>query len=276
MHCSHASLKYYCIYVWLHQFFFSIRSFVVGRDAAALACACRDAAAAAPASKWHSAVRVGRSGAVFEPASGAFDVTVAPGEDVQAAVDRCPLGGCVLLLPGTHDGPLVLPVNKVVHVFGRGLATLRMADGTVVTSYADVATIDGLVIRCEADGYDRAVWIKGGRLLLSACDMTSAAFIGACVAIEGGADPLLVSCKCVLVRSLEPAQYICLYRICLYGEAARRHRPPHRGAPGGKCSRVRRRRRRRRRLLSPHKPMLIFFPRFLSPPSRCLPSFRAF
>ena len=57
-------------------------------------------------------MRVGPGGHVLEPASGAFDVTVAPGEDVQAAVGRCPPGGCVLLLPGTHDGPLVLGPQK--------------------------------------------------------------------------------------------------------------------------------------------------------------------
>ena len=52
-----------------------------------IACVCRAAADAASASRWHSAVRVCHSGVVLEPASGAFDVTVAPGEDVQAAVD---------------------------------------------------------------------------------------------------------------------------------------------------------------------------------------------
>ena len=109
---------------------------------------CRGAAAAAAsASNWRSASRFYRSGAVLEPASGTFDVTVAPGEDVQAAVDACPPGGSVLLLPGTHAGPLVLLADKEVHVFGRGHATLRTASGTaVVTSEAAVATCDGLVI----------------------------------------------------------------------------------------------------------------------------------
>ena len=82
-------------------------------------------------------MRVGPGGHVLEPASGAFDVTVAPGEDVQAAIDRCPAGGCVLLLPGTHEGTLVLwaCANKEVHVFGRGRATLEAAAGTVITRY---------------------------------------------------------------------------------------------------------------------------------------------
>ena len=80
-----------------------------------------------------TAITVVADGIVRAPASGAFDVTVAPGQAVQAAVDSCPAGGSVLLLPGTHDGPLVLEADKVVHVFGRGSATLRAATGSVLT-----------------------------------------------------------------------------------------------------------------------------------------------
>ena len=145
-------------------------------------------------------VRVGPDGAVREPASGAFDVTVAPGENVQAAVDACPPGGCVLLLPGTHAGPLVLTAGKVVHVFGRGRVTLA-ATGTVVTSEAAEGTLDGLIIRREAGGttnnFCEVVWIKGGRLRMQACDVTSAQACAHCVFIEGGADPVLAACKCV-------------------------------------------------------------------------------
>ena len=146
-------------------------------------------------------VRVGPDGAVREPASGAFDVTVAPGENVQAAVDACPPGGCVLLLPGTHDWSLVLVAGKVVHLFGRGLATLRAATGTVVRSEAAEGTLDGLIIRREAGGISNnrrdCVWIKGGRLRLQACDVTCVKHNAPCVCIEGGADPLLAACKCV-------------------------------------------------------------------------------
>ena len=146
-------------------------------------------------------VRVGPDGAVREPASGAFDVTVAPGENVQAAVDACPAGGSVLLLPGTHDGPLVLTAGKVVHVFGRGLATLRAATGTVVTSEAAEGTVDGLIIRREVGSAfkNKCVWINGGRLRLQACDVTSAS---PCIVIEGAADPILTACKCVRTRTL--------------------------------------------------------------------------
>ena len=145
-----------------------------------------------------------RPGWVFPP--DAYDVTVAPGQAVQAAVDACPPDGCVLLLPGTHEGPLVLPAGKVVHVFGRGSATLRAATGAVVTSEAATSTCDGLIIRREAGGttnnYHDCVWIKGGRLRLQACDVTSAASNVVCVVIEGGADPALVACKCVRARAL--------------------------------------------------------------------------
>ena len=246
------------------------------RDAAALACVCKDAAAALPTSRRHAAVRVGRSGAVLEPANGAFDVTVAPGEDVQAALDRCPPGGCVLLLPGVHAGPLVLgigpregpryqsaelpglcdtdseggsedegedeeeegegggggghphlasepseedgegeeggggrggtvaaSVDKAVHVFGRGRASLRTAGGAVVASEAATATCDGLIIRHDSKagcfGFgsspNTCVWVSSGALRLQACDITRST--GACVSIEGGADPMLVNCWCV-------------------------------------------------------------------------------
>ena len=167
---------------------------------------CAAAAAAYREGRWPRAVRTKRDGAVLEPSSGAFDVTVASGDDVQAAVDRCPRGGCVLLRPGTHDGPLVLAADKVVHVFGRGQATLRTAAGTVVTSEAAIATLDGLVIRREAgddEGEhdaddDGCVFIMGGALRLRGCDV-SCAHYSACIHIEGspGTDPVVTGCTCV-------------------------------------------------------------------------------
>ena len=185
------------------------------RDAAALACVCRAAAAAAPASKWRSAVRIGPSGHVLEPASGAFDVTVAPGEDVQAAVDACPRGGSVLLLPGSHDGPLFLAHRKKVHVFGRGRATLRAARGNVVFSEALKSTLDGLVLRREAGGINRDTWVRSGgveiagsALRMQACDITSLA--GNCVFIWCRARPTLVSCR---QAPLHPEPEYFLFRI---------------------------------------------------------------
>ena len=176
------------------------------RDAAALACVCQAASDAPRASKWHSAARVSPDGLVLESPSGAFDVTVAPGEDVQAAVDRCPPGGSVLLLPGTHAGTLFLTAGKVVHVFGRGHATLRAAMGAVVTSEAARGTLDGLIILREAGGPVNdtpcGVWIRGGRLRLQGCDVTCAQPDSSCIIIEGGADPLLLSCRYLRAQAL--------------------------------------------------------------------------
>ena len=156
---------------------------------------CKAASDAPSASKWHSAVRVGPRGLVLEPASGTFDVTVPPGANVQAAVDACPPGGCVLLLPGAHAGPVDLAPGKEVHVFGRGRATLRTADDFVLTSSTVTSTIDGLILRREAGGGRHyCVWITGGRLRLQACDIASASL--ACVVIQGGADPTVAACRC--------------------------------------------------------------------------------
>ena len=121
------------------------------------------------------------------------------------AVDACPAGGSVLLLPGTHDGPLVLTAGKVVHVFGRGLAAMWTATGAVVTSDAVTSTLDGLIIRREAGGTNNhgrdCVWIKGGRLRMQACDVTSTHPQAHCIWIER-ADPVLVACKCVRAGAL--------------------------------------------------------------------------
>ena len=162
-------------------------------------------------------VTVATDGTVYEPASGVFDVTVAPGQPVQAAVDACPADGCVLLLPGIHDGTLVLAADKVVHVFGRGQATLRTTFNPVA-SVAATSTLDGLIIRRDSGspgGYAAidAVWINGGRLRMQACNVTNNA-IGSCVKIDGGADPILVACKCVRVIGL-PASSLTFARIGL-------------------------------------------------------------
>ena len=173
-----------------------------------LACVCKATADALLASKWRSAVRIARIGYVLEPAAGAFDVTVAPGEDVQAAVDACPPSGCVLLLSGTHAGPLVLNADKELHVFGRGRATLRTSTGIVLSSEALRSTVDGLAVRREAGELDVGVGgfgvvVKGGALRLQGCDLTCAAN-GACLCVDGGADPVVASCRCA--RGVGPSR----------------------------------------------------------------------
>ena len=132
---------------------------------------------------WRSAVRVGPGGLVLEPVSGAFDVKVAPGEDLEAALGRCPHGGCVLMLPGTYEG-LQLPgmhegllelqetfsrsskgrkeederrrkenAVKDVHVFGRGRATLvgEGCPALALLSTGPGTSFDGLVLRRVGD-----------------------------------------------------------------------------------------------------------------------------
>ena len=139
---------------------------------------------------------------MLEPANGAFDVTVAPGEDVQAAVNACPPGGCVLLLPGTHAGPLALRADKEVHVFGRGQATLRAANVDVLTSTASKSTVDGLLVRQEGTG-DLAldssafcgVVVKQGALRLQACQISGESLQGAGLWASGG-DPVISACTC--------------------------------------------------------------------------------
>jgi len=164
-----------------------------------IACVCRAAAAAFPA-KWHSAIRIATGGLVLAPASGAYDVTVSPGTNVQEAVDACPPDGSVLLLPGTHEGPLMLAAEKKVHVFGRGRALLRTATGTVLTSDAAISTVDGLIIRREAGGISNenrdCVCIRGGQLRMQMCDIVCDAPFSPGVAIEGGANPFLDACWC--------------------------------------------------------------------------------
>ena len=167
-----------------------------------MACTCSAAAAAWKKSHHYRAVRVSHSGAVLEPANGAFNVTVAPGANVQVSVDACPPGGSVLLLPGVHEGPLVLSADQEVHVFGRGLATMRTISRSVVLSEASKATIDGLIIRHEGGIRDScsAVRIPSGNLRLQASDVSSASCLGISIGewfhshIETNAT--IVGCRC--------------------------------------------------------------------------------
>ena len=136
--------------------------------------------------------RGGRRGEwVFPP--DAFDVTVAPGRDVQAAVKRCPRGGSVLLLPGVHEGPLDLTAGKTVHVFGRGRAVLRADCDDATLCLAGDVTVDGLIIRHAGDE-GSAVSITGGSPLLQACDVTCLVPFSAGVEVVDAA-PVIAGCR---------------------------------------------------------------------------------
>ena len=134
------------------------------------------------------------AGWVFPPET--FDIAVAPGVNVQTAIDRCPPGGTVLLLPGTHEGPLVLRADQEVHVFGRGKATLRTSAEHVIVSASEKATLDGLVVRTGAHSFGSGhfgILVTSGKLRVQACDVSSQSRAGIC-AKGPSADPFVVCC----------------------------------------------------------------------------------
>ena len=169
-----------------------------GCDAAAFACACRDAVTAYRESAAYGSVRVAKSGAVLEPASGTFDVEVEPGESVCDAVQRCRSirrGGCVLLRPGAHavgtDWSLFMQCFNDVHIFGRGRAILS---GTIVVtscmaSLVGVNIVDDVIVTGhirpnEGVGFGR-FRIQECELRALTCQMWSCSTVDRCV-IRGG------------------------------------------------------------------------------------------
>ena len=150
-------------------------------------------------SKWSDAVRVSPvSGRVREPASGVFAVEVAPGASLQAAVDRCPSGGAILLRPGTHKGSVI--IRKEVHVFGRGEATIRAPpSGKCIGCDVAVVTLDGLKVRgplsspCAPNGFTlAAILIFSGSARLQGLDINTRS---TAVGVTSGADPVLFNCR---------------------------------------------------------------------------------
>lgn len=96
--------------------------------------------------------------ALLAGASAAAARTVAPGKDVQAAVEVEPPGGTVELLPGLHHGPVRL--DRPVALTGREGAVIE-APGrdSVVTVTAEGAAVRGLVLR--GSGSDLAAMDSG-------------------------------------------------------------------------------------------------------------------
>jgi nitrous oxidase accessory protein len=83
----------------------------------------------------------------------AVAATVAPGEDVQAAVHAAPQGEPVELLPGLHRGPVVL--DRPTALVGREGAILEApGQGSVVTVTAEGASVRGLVLRGSGGSLD--------------------------------------------------------------------------------------------------------------------------
>ena len=137
------------------------------------------------------------------PPPAIFDVTVPPGADLQLAIDGCPTGGSVLLLPGVHSGPLL--VSKEVHLFGRGEATVACVTrgASAISCDAPSGTLSGLIVRkgplpegAEAVVGDHGIWIRKGRMRVVDCDASSEAR-ASCVRVDGGkeTDPVVQGCK---------------------------------------------------------------------------------
>ena len=133
-----------------------------------------------------SSALAGLPGWVFTPA--AFDLTVSPGDDIQAAVARCPPGGSVLLSPGIYERPLRLMRGKSVRIFGQGQAILRAV--VEVVNPGEVV-LDGLVLR-------KGIVLQRGSPRLQACDIANPS--GHCVSLQFGdtrdiLSPVLVGCR---------------------------------------------------------------------------------
>lgn len=92
----------------------------------------------------------------------AAQTLVAPGEDVQAAVAAEPAGGSIVLLPGRHQGPVVL--DRPVALVGREGAVLEgPGRGSIVTVIASGAAVRGLTLRgsgSDLPAMDSAVLLR--------------------------------------------------------------------------------------------------------------------
>ena len=128
-------------------------------------------------------------------------MTIAPPSSVQEAIDRCRVGGSILLQPGAYEGSVIL--SKEVHLYGRGEATLRHATGTcsVISSTAVAATVDGLIVRFGSGlGTLPGISILGGGLLVRHCDVAdlckdNAGKLAAGIQVEGStARPTILGC----------------------------------------------------------------------------------
>ena len=143
-------------------------------------------------------------GWVFPPDT--YDVIVSPGEDVQAAVDRCPSGGSVLLMPGTHHGTLTLKgenggtySEKSIRVFGRGLATLRYSgrhrnDTVIFSNTFGHVVFDGLIVHQDSGLGGACLRLyRGGTATVQACDLSSRE--SECMESGGGNELSMTGCR---------------------------------------------------------------------------------
>lgn len=101
------------------------------------------------------------AGLLLAAAHAAVAATVAPGEDVQAAVEAAGPGETVELLPGLHRGPVRL--GRPVVLAGReGAALEGTGTGSVITVTAADAVVRNLTLRgsgADVPGMDSAVYL---------------------------------------------------------------------------------------------------------------------
>ena len=145
-------------------------------------------------------------GMVLEPAN--FDAVVEPGGNIQTAIDRCRAGGSLLIRPGTYAIKTGLLITRELHVFGRGLVTLRVKKRDGITVRAAEATLDGLTVSRDRAAAGPAgndvigVLFRdfGVRARMQHCVVTGDFHHGVCM--TGGCNAVVASCRIHDVRDV--------------------------------------------------------------------------
>ena len=153
---------------------------------------------------------------MLEPRSGRFWRELSPGDDVQAAVNKCPEGGCILLRPGVfalapqNNSPSMagLSIDTPVSIFGRSQATVHSPGSayTVDITEPSVGTrslisLDGLVVQSLVILNNRlaiGVSIYGGSSRLQSCVLTGPNHCALRVmAVRADySPPVIINCRC--------------------------------------------------------------------------------
>ena len=176
------------------------------RAAALLACTCRGFRAAHAESWWPAFDPA--TGNALEPRSGRFWRELSPGDDVQAAVNTCPAGGCILLRPGTHVDQKGLIIDTPVSVFGRGQATFQSSSidyAIYVLSPRPgrLFALDGLVVRnVNTHPGVVGVMINAGSPRLQSCDIVGPRSSCGLFFIDASPSPppVVINCRCGSAR----------------------------------------------------------------------------
>ena len=197
--------------------------------AALLACTCRGFRAAHVESWWPAFDPA--TGNVLEPRSGRFWRELSPGDNVRAAVKKCPEGGCILLRPGIYAlAPRKISLSRTglsieapVNIFGRGQATVQSPgcertihiSGERPVGLCTQFALDGLTVQSLASHRNGCygVLISGGSSRLQSCVITGPSYCALRIA-SGGADlppPVVINCRCGSGKNQSPANVIVGY-----------------------------------------------------------------